>query len=310
MRDARPSVGRDAAWLAGYAGLYAVLLVLLHAREAFDVGEPLLVLGVIGVGFSLIAFLATRGAAVLSVPVREPRAECALLLAYVVLVIVPWLAFMAGRVRGWAASPALGEVVVLATKLAVFVALPFALLARRGYGVRDFLAGWGRGHARAGLIVSAAAIAFQSIFGRGFSGLSSLALSPLALGAGAVLGFVWLVIEVGLVEEFFFRALVQERAASFFHSQAAGVVLMAVVFGLAHAPGLYLRTASTQEGLAANPSLLAAVGYSIVVTSVAGLFFGVLWARTRNLALVCLVHAAFDLVPNLAPWLRTTFGLG
>ena len=113
-------------------------------------------------------------------------------------------------------------------------------------------------------------------------GFPGLALSPLALGAGAVLGFAWLVIEVGLVEEFFFRALVQERAASFFRSQAAGVVLMAVVFGLAHAPGLYLRTASTQEGLAANPSLLAAVGYSLVVTSVAGLFFGVLWARTAK----------------------------
>ena len=185
------------------------------------------------------------------------------------------------------------------------MALPWALFARRGYAVRDFFAGWGRGHLRAGLIVSAAGVAFQSFFGRGLGDLGGLGLSPLALGAGVALGFAWLVVEVGLVEEFFFRALVQERAFALFRSEAAGIVVMALVFGLAHAPGLYLRTAATQEGLAANPSLFAAVGYSLVVTSVAGLFFGVLWARTRNLALVCLVHAAFDLVPDLAPWLRT-----
>ena len=122
----------------------------------------------------------------------------------------------------------------------------------------------------------------------GFETCVDLGLSPLGLGGAAILGFAWLVVEVGLVEEFFFRALVQERASAFFRSKAAGVVIMALVFGLAHAPGLYLRTGATQEGLSANPTLLAAVGYSLVVTSVAGLFFGVLWARTRNLALVCL----------------------
>jgi CAAX protease family protein len=305
MKDARLDARREGLWLAGYVGLYAAVLALLHLREAFDVGEPLLVLGVIGIGFSCLAFLATRGTVTLGVPVREPRAECALLLAYLLLVIVPWLALVAGRVRGWVASPPVGEVLVLATKLAIFVALPWAFFARRGYTLRDFFAGWGRGHLRAGLIVAAAAVAFQSSFGRGLGDLGSLGLSPLALGAGVTLAFVWLVVEVGLVEEFFFRALVQERAAALFRSPAAGVVVMAVVFGLAHAPGLYLRTAATQEGLTANPSLFAAVGYSLVVTSVAGLFFGVLWARTRNLALVCLVHAAFDLVPDLAPFLRT-----
>jgi len=31
-------------------------------------------------------------------------------------------------------------------------------------------------------------------------------------------------------------------------------------------------------------------------------------ARTRNLLLVCLVHAAFDLLPNLVPWMKA-FGL-
>ena len=38
-----------------------------------------------------------------------------------------------------------------------------------------------------------------------------------------------------------------------------------------------------------------------------GLMFGVLWARTRSLLLVVLLHGWTDLVPNLAPFVRTWF---
>jgi len=61
----------------------------------------------------------------------------------------------------------------------------------------------------------------------------------------------------------------------------------------------------TQEGLPAHPALWMAIGYSIVITSVAGFFLGVLWARTRNLAVVVLVHAAADLLPDFLPTLRS-----
>jgi membrane protease YdiL (CAAX protease family) len=47
-----------------------------------------------------------------------------------------------------------------------------------------------------------------------------------------------------------------------------------------------------------------AVCYSIVITSVAGVFLGVLWARTRNLILVMAVHAAGDWLPNLVPTIK------
>ena len=39
-----------------------------------------------------------------------------------------------------------------------------------------------------------------------------------------------------------------------------------------------------------------------------GLAFGVLWARTRSLLLVALLHGWFDLVPNLAGFVRTWAG--
>ena len=47
-----------------------------------------------------------------------------------------------------------------------------------------------------------------------------------------------------------------------------------------------------------------AVGYSVVVTSVAGFFLGLLWARTKNLAVLVFVHAAGDLLPNILPTLQ------
>jgi membrane protease YdiL (CAAX protease family) len=52
-----------------------------------------------------------------------------------------------------------------------------------------------------------------------------------------------------------------------------------------------------------------AVGYSIVLTSLAGLFLGVLWMRTKNFAVLVIVHAAGDLLPNLVPWIRAFHGI-
>ncbi|HYA64529.1 MAG TPA: CPBP family intramembrane glutamic endopeptidase, partial [Candidatus Sulfotelmatobacter sp.] len=124
------------------------------------------------------------------------------------------------------------------------------------------------------------------------------------IALAAPLSFAWLLIEVGVVEEFFFRVLLQERLAAVLRSPWGGLVLAALLFGLVHAPGLYLRTSATQESLGSHPSLLMAVGYSIVMTSLAGLFVGVLWMRTRNFAVVVIVHAAGDFLPNLVPWVK------
>ncbi len=44
-----------------------------------------------------------------------------------------------------------------------------------------------------------------------------------------------------------------------------------------------------------------AVGYSIVLISLAGLFLGVLWMRTKNSAVLVIVHGAGDRLPNLVP---------
>jgi membrane protease YdiL (CAAX protease family) len=147
-------------------------------------------------------------------------------------------------------------------------------------------------------------LVFQSVAGRGLKDITEAKVSGDTLLFGMPFVFLWLMLEVGVVEEFFFRALLQSRLSAALRSELGAIVIMSLLFGLIHAPGLYLRTGATQEGLSANPTLFMAVGYSIVITSVAGFFLGVLWARTRNLLLLILVHAAADLLPNTLPTLR------
>ena len=82
-------------------------------------------------------------------------------------------------------------------------------------------------------------------------------------------------------------------------------VLMSLIFGLAHTPGFIFRHAGEVEGLGSNPSALDAVAYSIVVLAISGITFGVIWARTKNLFAVMLIHTAGDLLPNFAGFAQT-----
>lgn len=80
---------------------------------------------------------------------------------------------------------------------------------------------------------------------------------------------------------------------------------MALLFGLAHAPGFILRGAGLRDAIGSNPSLADAIAYAIVVLSVSGIFFGIVWARTKNLFAVMIIHAATDLLPNFAQFAKT-----
>jgi membrane protease YdiL (CAAX protease family) len=82
---------------------------------------------------------------------------------------------------------------------------------------------------------------------------------------------------------------------------------MSLVFGLAHAPGFIFRRAGEVEGLGPHPGAFDAIAYSIVVLAVSGVTFGVVWARTKNLVALMLIHAAGDLLPNFASMPRRGF---
>src|SRR4029079_4623004 len=89
--------------------------------------------------------------------------------------------------------------------------------------------------------------------------------SAMQLAIGLPICFAWLFFEAGLVEEFFFRALLQTRLAAWFQSEISGVALMALFFGLSHAPGFFLRGAGLSDAIGENPSAIDSIAYAIVV---------------------------------------------
>ena len=300
------------AWLwtslGAYLAVYAALLAAMHVFEGFDPVEPLFVLCVYGVAFTALAWWSTRGVDVRDVPVRRPGAEAALVLLYFVFLTV-FITFGFDAVRGGSQDEDLQRAAVIGAKLVSFVLLPFLLMRSLfGYGLRDFVdlrSGLG-GHWRPFVVVGIALVAFQLVVGRAGRELPALGAGAGELSVAAVLALVLATVEAGIVEEYFFRVLMLERLARLLRSGAGALVITSLLFGLAHAPGLYLRPELTGEGLG-EANLLLAVGYSVVILSVAGFLFGTLWLRTRNFLLVALLHGLNDCVPAIAEtvhWMR------
>ncbi|HKH98723.1 MAG TPA: CPBP family intramembrane glutamic endopeptidase [Candidatus Sulfotelmatobacter sp.] len=291
--------------LAGYLGLYAAMLLAMRRTGNFDIAEPLLVFGILGVGFSLAAWLLTARVSPLDYAVVSPKQELATVGAYLAPVVV-FVTWGLGFLHRYFPTDPENAVVILTAKLILFVVIPAMIFqVQFGYSLRQLAPSSARGgYLLVALGMSVLLLGFQAVLGHGLRDIASAHLPPATLFYGLPLTFVWLAIEAGVVEEFFFRVLLQTRLSAVLKSELGGIVVMALAFGLAHAPGIYLRTGLTQEGLQ-HPSLLMAVGYSIVIVSLAGFFLGVLWARTRNFAVVVVVHAAGDLLPNLLPTLRS-----
>jgi uncharacterized protein len=290
--------------VGGYFALWAVVLILLRIFAGFEASEALAALVILGVIFPALAMLTTRRVSTLPYVVRQPGVETAVLMMY--LAVIAWvLVSLFDRVARIRTEP-LHSVVLLGVKLVTVVGFPAALMLAFGhYRIAELAPVWLKWRdLRPALWMSLAALLMQSTLGRGLHDIREAHLPVWIVAVATPLSFAWLIVEVGLVEEFFFRVLLQERLAAVLRSAWGGLVVAAVLFGLVHAPGFYLRTAATQEFLPSHPSLLMAIGYSIVMTSLAGLFLGVLWMRTKNLAVLVIVHAAGDLLPNLVPWAK------
>ncbi len=303
MENSASSI-RSIAYVAAYFALWVVVLVLLRTFEGFEAGEALAALVILGVIFPTLAMLATYRLSALPHVVLRPTIETMALVTY--LVVIAWLLVSGfGQLARIRTEP-LHSVVVLSVKLIAFVAFPAVISSTLGhYSIAELTPISLRWHdLHPAVWMSLAALLMQSFLGRGLHDIRNAHLPVWVLAVAAPLSFAWLMIEVGVVEEFFFRVLLQERLAAVLQSTWGGLVVAAVLFGLVHAPGFYLRPAATQEALGSHPSLFMAVGYSIVLTSLAGLFLGVLWMRTKNFAVLVIVHAAGDLLPNLVPWVK------
>jgi membrane protease YdiL (CAAX protease family) len=308
--------------VAIYATLYAVCLAILGRAPGFQAGESLAVLLIFGLGFSAVAWAATRGMAPLFPVVARPRIESLAILAYLAVFAVAFLGFGLSALRDWLPDGPIERTAILLAKLAAMVVLPAWLVLRLGVRIRDLFANGntpGPGslvgesrECRALAVMCALVLVLQFTVGRGPKQMALLQAewgwAAWQLALVAPLAFAWMTLEAGLTEEFLFRVLLQTRLEAWMRSGTAAILAMAVLFGLAHAPGYVLRGGHVAEGMAIAPDPLTAAAYAIVVVSPIGFMFGVLWARTRSLGLVVLLHGFTDLVPNLAAFARTWFG--
>jgi membrane protease YdiL (CAAX protease family) len=187
------------------------------------------------------------------------------------------------------------------------VLVPWLVLGRHGLGRGSA----GRATASPGrlwlafAVVALAAVIVQGLLGSQFKRLFTGDFTGVQLALGGTLCFVWMSVEAGLVEEYFFRWFLQGRLAAWAGSETSGIFLGALVFGLAHAPGIVMRGAGVVEGLGDAPGIATSVAYSITTQGVAALAFGVLWSRTRSLVLVVVLHGFFDALSNTASFIET-----
>jgi uncharacterized protein len=197
------------------------------------------------------------------------------------------------------------EMLVFAVKLLVHVAAPAILLAALGAKLAPlFNSGVGRpGFWPPLLVLGAIILALLCVVSPALSEIAALHASIATLAWAAPASFIWLAVEAGFCEEFLFRAVLQTRLEAVLKSEAGAVVSGALLFALAHVPGLYLRGHPGVDGYSTDP--VQVVAYTIAVLSPIALLFGTLWARTRSLLLIVLLHAAVDVLPNLAGFVHT-----
>lgn len=295
----RPRMAATAAALLA-AIAYAGSLAVLMRRPGASLAEPLFLLAFLGGVFPLLAWLCTRRRDAVVPPPREPPPGAGVLL---------YLAAFSLLVLGWGFSWILAafpqepaqSLAQLAVKLATMVALPVALFLGWRLATRPTLPAprlW-----LAFVVMGLAYLGLQAVFGRGLATLAELGPAATTLAWAIPACWLWQTIEAGLCEEVLFRRVLQERFAAVMRSQSAAVICASLLFGLAHAPGLWLRGGHMMEGVAqATPGW--ALAYSIVMVAPAGIAFGVLWARTRSLWLIVPLHGLVDVLPQLAPFIR------
>lgn len=301
--------GAAAPYVAAYLALWGAAVGYLALKGA-DWTFPIFSLGVFGVLLSGVAGLTTRGARPEPVRVDRPALELGAVLAYLVLYALVFLGWGMGALRGAIPVGQTQELAVLAAKLAAHVVAPVLLLALLGARLGPL---FGAAAAKRGVWLTLAVLApvllgLLCVVSPSLKQISELRPSLADLAWAAPFAFVWIALEAGLCEEVLFRAVLQTRLSAVLRSETGAVLIGAVIFALCHAPGLYLRGGPDVDGWSTD--LLQVIAFTIATLSPIAVLFGLIWARTRSLLLVVLLHASVDVLPNLPETLRIWAGLG
>src|SRR5271166_1465381 len=108
--------------LAAYVALYAATLYAMVRFGHFDASDALGIFAVLGVGFSLAAWLLTLGVTPLPYLVRKPQRETATLLAYL-LPLAVFIAYGFSAIHRSIPSEPADSLAILVAKLAIFVVI-------------------------------------------------------------------------------------------------------------------------------------------------------------------------------------------
>lgn len=288
-----------------YALLYlAALALAVWRRKFFPLGESLIVVAIVGIGFTGVTYLSTLPIPASPVESPTPPGELAFTLVY--LAAVAALLVWRKTPEGWKGHFLKEKAASLVFKLPVFVLLPMLALRlvwQESWANLGF--SWGNvpGQLLAAAVMMLLFGGFNLLAGSGAAPLRNRQFSGRQMILGGTLTFLWNLVEVGLVEEFFFRAFVQTRLMGALGSPLAGICAASLLFGLAHAPGIYLRKGDRLGPLGEKPTLLNAILYAILVLSPAGWFTGLLFWRTQSLLAPILVHAAIDTAAHTAEFI-------
>ncbi|WP_374526795.1 lysostaphin resistance A-like protein [Novosphingobium sp.] len=182
----------------------------------------------------------------------------------------------------------------------IHIVFPAGLIAWAGGSLTDtFDAGLRRRGVVAALVVlSALMFGLVALLSPALRELAKLGITGGAVVPWVLASWAWMSVEAGLCEEYLFRAGLQSRLTTWLQSPIAAILIASVIFSLMHWPGLYLRGGPGTDGWSTDPIEVAA--FCIASLSPIAILFGVLWARTRSLVLVVLVHGAVDALSNAA----------
>lgn len=304
---------RDLLFFSAFILIYLANLLVGRDIGIKETGEVVPLIIIFGFLFTSLAWFITRNYKFSginkAVQFREGLVIMALLLYIGVCIVLGNRIFLRNDYGGTT-----GEVITLFRKVVTFVIIPF-LIYRILYrfSPEDFGLTFKRSFAINSksiliwLVFSTLLLTLNYFAGSGAKPLRDGTFSASQIIISLPFLFLWLFVEVGLVEEFFFRGLLQNRLSVLLKSSTGAILTTALVFGLVHAPGMYLRQAGLNDGLGSDPSMINSIVYCIAIQSIPGLFLGILWARTKNLWLLMGIHAMFDLLPGL-PEFITVWG--
>ena len=285
--------------ILAYLLIWGAAVAYLAVRGA-DWMFPMTVLVIFGLILGAIIWFLTRRMNAPAVPVAHPQRESLGLLIYLVIYAVLLIGFWLGSIKHAIPPGQTQELAVVGYKLLIHVGMPAAIILALGGVIRPlFDSGVNRrGFWTTLIVLCALMFVLLSVVSPSLKQIGALGLSPIAAIAWVLAAWAWNSLEAGLCEEFFFRACLQSRLTAWLKSPVTAIVVTSLLFALSHWPGLYLRGNPEVDGWSTDPIQVAA--FTIATLSPLSIALGLLWARSRSLLMIVLVHGAIDALPNTA----------